>query len=54
MDFEGTQQRFLKQLLQNNAKIYQVTYDRIGKNEKELTVSKEEYLEVKKVYVFCS
>lgn len=44
--FEDMQQAFLKQLKNGNAKIYEVTYDRVGKNEKELTVSKGEYLEV--------
>ncbi|XP_014662106.1 PREDICTED: epidermal growth factor receptor kinase substrate 8-like protein 1 [Priapulus caudatus] len=46
MDFDATQARFLKQLRQNNLKIFEVTYDRVGKNEKELTVSKGEYLEI--------
>lgn len=35
------------------AKVAQVTYDRVGQNVKELTVSKDEYLEVKQHHNLC-
>jgi epidermal growth factor receptor kinase substrate 8 len=40
------QKAFLEELRAKRSKIVQVTYDRVGQNPKELTVSKGEYLEV--------
>ncbi|XP_014667431.1 PREDICTED: epidermal growth factor receptor kinase substrate 8-like [Priapulus caudatus] len=45
-NFDETQSSFLKQLRHASGKAYEVTYDRVGKNEKELTVSKGEFLEI--------
>lgn len=45
-NFEETQALFAKQLKHSNAKMFEVTYDRVGKNEKELTVARGEFLEV--------
>jgi hypothetical protein len=40
------QQAFVDELLQRGAKAVQVTYDRVAQNQKELTVSRGEFLEV--------
>ncbi|CAH1787442.1 unnamed protein product [Owenia fusiformis] len=45
-NFEDTQRRFLESLLRSGAMACEVTHDRVGKNEKELTVQKGEIIEV--------
>ena len=45
--FERSQARFLEELRSRNAKIVQVTYPRTANNDKELTVIRGEYLEVR-------
>jgi len=44
--FERQQRNFMMDLLNKSAKVVQVTYPRTANNEKELTVSRGEYLEV--------
>ena len=45
--FERQQRRWLAELKARNAKIVQVTYPRTANNDKELTVVRGEYLEVR-------
>jgi len=45
--FEHQQRRWLAELKARNAKIVQVTYPRTANNDKELTVVRGEYLEVR-------
>lgn len=45
---ENNQKNFFEKLKQKRSEIAQVVYDRIAQNPKELTVSQNEYLEVKK------
>lgn len=47
--FERSQARFLDELRSRGAKIVQVTYPRTANNEKELTVIRGEFLEVRYV-----
>ena len=44
--FERQQRNFMMDLLNKSAKVVQVTYPRTANNEKELSVSRGEYLEV--------
>lgn len=44
--FERAQRNFMMDLMNKNIKLVQVTYPRTANNEKELTVSRGEYLEV--------
>ena len=44
--FERQQRNFMMDLLNRSAKVVQVTYPRTANNEKELSVSRGEYLEV--------
>ena len=46
MRFERDQRNFMVDLMNKNVKLVQVTYPRTANNEKELTVSRGEYLEV--------
>jgi len=46
MRFERAQRNFMMDLMNKNVKLVQVTYPRTANNEKELTVSRGEYLEV--------
>jgi len=48
--FERSQARFLDELRSRGAKIVQVTYPRTANNEKELTVTRGEFLEVSYFY----
>ena len=46
MRFERAQRNFMMDLMNKSVKMVQVTYPRTANNEKELTVSRGEYLEV--------